>query len=169
MLGSAWMAHTSRSSKAVLDRLELLFPERTVPSVVMEDALVALHPQGLENILFELFDNAVKFSTPNTVPRINGAKNIKSGTYAISVFNHGEGLHQKEIKHIGPMVQFNRAKQEQQGWGLGLFIAKHLIEKSGGQIQFKSKIGSHFQVFLELPLSERINEDKHASLKKTDA
>ena len=49
-------------------------------------------------------------------------------TFSFNVINVGRGLSAEQIRKIGPHVQFEREKYEQQGAGLGLIIAKRLTE-----------------------------------------
>jgi signal transduction histidine kinase len=58
----------------------------------------------------------------------------------------------EQIGRIGPHIQFERRTFEQQGAGLGLFIAKRLTELLGGQILFESSSGQGTSVSVYFPV-----------------
>lgn len=80
----------------------------------------------LKKILEEIIDNAFKFSPPNTPVHV--ISNIKNNTWALSVINQGRGMTADQIANLGAYLQFERKLYEQQGSGLGLIIAKRLVE-----------------------------------------
>jgi K+-sensing histidine kinase KdpD len=70
---------------------------------------------------FELIDNALKFSEDNKIIMVSGTTyNEEFYELIIKVFWFSEN----ELNKIGTQQQFNREKKEQQGLGLGLFLAK---------------------------------------------
>jgi signal transduction histidine kinase len=56
----------------------------------------------------------------------------------------------EQIGRVGPHIQFERKTFEQQGAGLGLFIAKRITELLGGRIQIESKAGNGTTVRITL-------------------
>lgn len=93
----------------------------------------------LRKILRELLDNAFRYSSDAEPVEITGK--ISGGKYLLSVKDNGIGMEQRNTKNIGAFTQFDRAKNEQQGLGLGLAIAKRMTELSGGQLDVDSKPG----------------------------
>lgn len=79
----------------------------------------------LEFVLDELLDNSIKFSPENTVPIISISE------YSLSIRNVQELT--TSIGEITPMpfMQMNRAYHEQQGLGLGLYLANEYLNKNG--------------------------------------
>ncbi len=83
----------------------------------------------------ELLDNAFKFSAagqPVEVQLMESESNL-----FLSVRDHGRGLTHKQVEEIGAFKQFDRTRFEQQGLGLGLTIAQHLVEGSQGQLSIE--------------------------------
>ncbi len=95
--------------------------------------------ENFQKIVEELVDNAFKFSDPGKPVEVIGE--IADDTFHLSVKDQGRGLSAEQISKIAPHMQFERKTFEQQGSGLGLFIAKRLTELLGGQITIKSTHG----------------------------
>lgn len=87
---------------------------------------VAMEIKALMTALYELLDNAFKFSLPQSDIRINGK--VDNNAYEFEIYNTGRPLTQKQIDAIGAFVQFDRERYEQQGLGLGLMTVKIIAE-----------------------------------------
>lgn len=81
-------------------------------------------------IVYELSDNAFKFSDPGSEIQISGK--VANDTYLITFVNHGRGMTKDQIEKIGAYMQFDRNYYEQQGTGFGLVIAQKMVESCGG-------------------------------------
>lgn len=101
--------------------------------------MLGLSQEHLGKVVDEITHNAFKFSppgTPVTVRLLN-----KPAWILLSITDCGSGFSPEEIGRIGAYMQFGRHKQEQQGLGLGLTIAKRLVELHGGKLAIESKEG----------------------------
>lgn len=136
-----WTSDLVVGENSVKKRIGLLYENRVLPTFSMQQGRLCMHHQALELVLFELVDNAMKFGDEHRPPSVTGTLSTDHKYYIVTVQDFGHGMDQKQLAMVGPMVQFNRDKREQQGWGLGLYLAKHLIEKSGGSFSLKSVIG----------------------------
>jgi len=107
-------------------------------------------PRALQAVLQELLDNAIRYSSPGGLIRIETA--LVGSEIMISVSDTGIGIPKTEQDRI--FERFYRAdparSREMGGTGLGLSIAKHLIEAHGGRIRVESEVGkgSTFTIFL---------------------
>jgi two-component system, sensor histidine kinase and response regulator len=119
--------------------------------VLAEDVVVGISPANLKKVIEELVDNALKFSTSGTPIEITGKSN--EGKYTIHISDHGRGMSVDQIKRIGAYVQFERKLYEQQGLGLGLILAKRLVELYSGELTIISELGQGTSITIELPLS----------------
>jgi signal transduction histidine kinase len=90
----------------------------------------------MKKLIFELIDNAFKFSGLGTAVIVNMLSNDTS--VMISVFDSGRGFTKEQIDSIGAYMQFDRMTHEQQGAGLGLIISKKIVELHGGQFKIES-------------------------------
>ncbi len=98
----------------------------------IEDYEYRINLEGFMKIFDELIDNAFKFSKKgnevNISSRSNGEYNI------ISVSNKGIVMTEEQIANIRPHMQFERKIREQQGSGLGLSIAKKIVDIYKGKL-----------------------------------
>jgi two-component system, sensor histidine kinase and response regulator len=118
----------------------------------LEEALARVPQAYFQKAIGELVENACKFSEPGQEVVLTGR--CEQGRYALSIRDHGTGLTPEEIAHIGAYTQFGRRHREQQGAGLGLVIARRVIELSGGDFALGGAPGGGTEVALRLPLAE---------------
>uniref|UniRef100_A0A832H2Q9 histidine kinase n=1 Tax=Oscillatoriales cyanobacterium SpSt-402 TaxID=2282168 RepID=A0A832H2Q9_9CYAN len=99
-------------------------------------ATISVSVFDLEKVMTEVLDNAFKFSTPNTPVTV--VSFVEAEHYHIKVTNQGRGMTAQQIADLGGYMQFNRKFYEQQGVGLGLAIAKRLVELREGHLTIQS-------------------------------
>ncbi|MBE9222733.1 response regulator [Cyanobacterium stanieri LEGE 03274] len=120
-------------------------------SLQIDDEMVAIAENNLDKICRELLDNAFKYSQPKDMVRISCQKQ-NDNWLEISIFNQGKGMTQEEIQRIGAYMQFQRAKYEQQGSGLGVAIAQKMLEIYGGSLIINSIYQQETMVKIILPI-----------------
>ncbi len=104
---------------------------------------------AFRRLLLILLDNALKFTPANGSVRVMvGAKN---GLARIEVHDQGGGIAQEHIEHI--FERFYRADQARTspGFGLGLSIAKTIVESHNGVIGVEPIDGVGSCFYVELP------------------
>lgn len=105
----------------------------------------------LKRLLLILLDNAVKYSPENS--KIEIKVRAEDKYCQIEVKDEGVGIAEKDIVHI--FERFYRAdktrSRQMAGIGLGLSIAKEIIELHGGSIEVKSKLGKGSVFIVKLP------------------
>ncbi len=122
----------------------------------VEKNMPALHadPRLLRQVLINLVSNAVKFS------RRGGAIDIESGLNSdgemtITVRDTGIGIPKNKIKRalepFGQIYDSAHAAKENQGTGLGLPLAKAMVELHGGSLHLDSDAGKGTVVTLSFP------------------
>ncbi|HEY7553356.1 MAG TPA: hybrid sensor histidine kinase/response regulator [Candidatus Binatia bacterium] len=105
-------------------------------------------PVALERVFVNLLSNAIKF-TPNGGRVTVSAKTSDQGM-VVTVADTGPGIMPAEIPFIFAKYRRALSTARQDGAGLGLFIAKSLVEAHGGRIDVRSDPGreTRFEVFL---------------------
>jgi two-component system, sensor histidine kinase and response regulator len=96
----------------------------------MEYAYIRIEYADLEYILREILTNAFKFS--NIGDQVNVSSVTNGDLVYVTISNQGLSMTQEEIDKIGAFMQFKREVYEQQGLGLGLTIARKMIQLHEG-------------------------------------
>jgi two-component system phosphate regulon sensor histidine kinase PhoR len=113
-----------------------------------------LHADGtrLEEVLYNLLDNAVKFSPENGQIRLRATH--RGSDMVLSVADSGLGIGQEHLLRI--FERFYRAdkgrSRELGGTGLGLAIVKHIAQLHGGRVEAESELGHGTTIRVVLPL-----------------
>lgn len=125
-------------------QLETSIPDYTIPVRADKDALT----QAILNLL----SNAIKYSTETKYLSIKVEKNKQSVT--ISVTDHGFGIAKQDIPRV--FDEFYRCSNDSttttRGTGLGLTIAKTIVEEHGGTINVQSQLGQGSTFIITLPI-----------------
>ncbi|HEX8100082.1 MAG TPA: ATP-binding protein [Actinomycetota bacterium] len=130
-------------------------PDRTVEvrSEVSEDLPpVEADSERLHQVLFNLLDNAYRFTPPGGEVTVRAAK--ENGHVRVSVHDTGPGI---PAEHL-PLVfeRFYRAdparSRRDGGTGIGLAIARSVVEAHGGKIWAESRVGEGATFSFELPV-----------------
>jgi signal transduction histidine kinase len=117
--------------------------------IVASEGQASVTELEFAKIVEELVDNAFKFSKPGQ-PVMLSCGNAE-GSYRLMVDDQGRGLAAADIQKIGAYMQFDRKLQAQEGSGLGLIIAKRIIELFDGTINLESALGKGTIVTVLLP------------------
>lgn len=117
----------------------------------LERPVVLADPDKLERVLVNLVSNAIKHSPQGT--KITVRVERQPGCAVVSVMDNGEGIPATELPYI--FDRFYRAKESRRtgGLGLGLYIAKTLVEAQGGRIWAESEVGRGSVFCFTLPLA----------------
>lgn len=113
------------------------------------DALIGF--KEFSKVAEELIDNAFKFSTPGS--HITVSCGAYENRFRLIVEDNGQGMSVDELHRIGAYMQFNRTVYEQQGSGMGLSIAKMIVDMYGGELKIESELhkGTRVVVLLNAP------------------
>ncbi len=133
-----------------------------INSVSPELPPVAADENRLEQIFYNLIGNAIKFSESGIIEISaelligNDKSLIPTSQLAITVSDTGIGIAVEKLERI--FESFEQADgstaREFGGTGLGLAVAKQLVELHGGQIRVSSTVGVGSQFTFTLPVSE---------------
>ncbi|NQV00903.1 MAG: HAMP domain-containing histidine kinase [Parcubacteria group bacterium] len=129
--------------------------------------LVLIDKQGIELILRNLIDNAVRYTKGKGLIKIKLIK--KNNSVRCEIQDSGVGIPNKDKRKI--FQKFFRSqnimKYQTQGTGLGLFIAKSVINASKGSIGFQSQENKGSTFWFELPIKKTLKQKilKHQNKK----
>ena len=105
----------------------------------------------LVSAVYNLLDNAVKFSPARSVVEVRGRP--EAGWVEISVKDRGAGIPESELEHI--FERFYRiagvGPRSAGGTGLGLAIVRHVVGNHGGEVRVESKEGEGSTFVVRLP------------------
>ena len=135
-----------------------------------EPARIYGSPERLKQVLYNLLDNAVKFSPPNStitlellgppaalparLHPLNSPEATGGGTlyYRLAVRDRGPGIAPADLPHIFDRFYRGDASRSRRngGSGLGLAIAQALLQAQGGFVEVESRLnqGTTFYVYL---------------------
>jgi PAS domain S-box-containing protein len=107
-----------------------------------------------ESQLFQLFQNlvanAIKFRSDSS-PRISVQAAYRNSRWVFALKDNGIGIDMRYADRIFQMFQRLHDKTRYAGSGIGLAIAKRIVERHGGQIWFESAGGAGTTFFFTMP------------------
>ncbi|MBD0314470.1 MAG: GAF domain-containing sensor histidine kinase [Microcoleus sp. T3-bin5] len=108
-------------------------------------------PDRLQQVFWNLLSNAVKFTSGQPSPLIEISCKASAGTDIFSIKDNGVGFNPDLGDPFGVFKRLHR-QDEYKGTGIGLAIAKKIVEKHNGLISAVSKEsnGAEFQIFLRM-------------------
>lgn len=147
-------------------------PLAAVKDIVIEgaftgnDTVVMGDRKRIIQIGSNLMSNAIKFTKKGSV---NISVDYRDNTLTIKVKDSGTGMTEEQMQRI--FAPFNRLENAdtQEGFGLGLSIAKALVELLGGRIDVESHVGFGSLFTVTLPLVEGDEEVLQRSVMKSTA
>jgi signal transduction histidine kinase len=112
---------------------------------------VVTDPTQLHRMLAILLDNALKYSSEDTPIDLNLSRD--DGHAVISVTDRGCGIPESEIPHIFDRFYRAQGSSRADGTGLGLALAREIMDHLGGNIQVQSHPGAGSTFSVALPLT----------------
>lgn len=119
----------------------------------VEGTKIEADRQSLAEMFVIFLDNAIKYSPKNTT--VTMSSHLQDRVVVIEIKDEGVGIDKKDIPHLFDRfyrVDKSRTKTDVAGYGLGLSIAKQIVDKHNGLIKVESELGkgTTFKVFLRL-------------------
>ncbi len=119
--------------------------------------LVMADSKQLEQVFRNLIDNALKFHS-EAAPQIAINVERKSGEWVFTIQDNGIGLEQQYCEKVFIMFQRLNNRMLYPGTGVGLAMARRIVERHDGRIWIESTPSSGTTVHFTLPTSEKLNE-----------
>ena len=145
----------------LLDDMDLTVSEKNATIVVGDLPHVDVNRGQMRQVMQNLISNAIKFSKKGTNPHIEiyheepRDSNETPGKYCyLHVKDNGIGFDKKYAKSIFNLFEKLHSKDDYEGTGIGLAIAKKIIEKHHGDVRVDSKIGEGTEFIIRLPVQQ---------------
>ncbi|MCB9171190.1 MAG: HAMP domain-containing histidine kinase [Flavobacteriales bacterium] len=112
-------------------------------------------PVHLTNVVFNLLDNALKYS--DGPPRITIRSSDVGRMLVVAVEDHGIGIRAEDLKHV--FERFYRVPtgnvHNVKGFGLGLHYVQQIVNAHGGSIEARSEPGAGSTFTFRLPINKK--------------
>ncbi|MGW9685160.1 hybrid sensor histidine kinase/response regulator [Flagellimonas sp. 2504JD1-5] len=106
----------------------------------------------IKTVLRNILSNAIKFTPVDGVIKINSTLNKEN--VVIEIEDNGNGIPKEDIKKIlNPNEHFSKLGTEKEpGTGLGLILCQNFVQKNGGELKIRSKVGEGSTFYFDLPI-----------------
>ncbi len=138
--------------------------------VMMPELAVEADPSALEIVLYNLVENAIKYSREGQVDIMILGSRTADGDVVISVRDSGVGIPRSQLKRI--FTRFYRLGNEltrtRKGTGLGLYLVRVMVREMRGKIEAMSpgeNLGSTFVLTLREPRHRPVSRQRDAARK----
>ncbi len=136
----------------ILDIKDQLIPTKDIDVVFATDMPVIIsHRNQIEQVVHNLFSNAVKFS-PQENAKIIWSSKEDDDFYEISIQDNGIGIEEKYFEKIFKIFQSLSVRQD--STGVGLAIVKKVVNALGGEVWLTSEYGTGTTFFFTIPKSQ---------------
>ena len=140
----------SQCIEETLNILKPLYVKKNISvSKNIINSIITADYQKVQQILFNLINNAIKFTENNG--NIEIAAKPKRKFIEIRIKDDGCGIEKKYHRKV--FKKFEQAKPSENSTGLGLTITKELVLLHGGSIKLKSEIEKGAEFIVTLPIS----------------
>lgn len=140
-------------ARDICRKLATLSEQRKVPLTceASEQAFVSGDAVALAQIVFNLVENALRYTTPGESTTVRVV--VIEGEVVVEIEDHGSGIGAEHLPHLFErFYRVDKARsREFGGVGLGLSIVKTLAEAHGGSIEVRSVVGQGSTFTVRLP------------------
>ena len=117
---------------------------KNLPTVVVDQ-------QRFRQVISNLVTNAIKFSPPGGEILVRAEATDKE--LIVEVADQGKGIPEDEMERLfDPYFSTDQDRQRFPGLGIGLALAKQIVEAHSGRIWVESKVGVGSKFVIEIPL-----------------
>jgi two-component system, OmpR family, heavy metal sensor histidine kinase CusS len=138
---------------AAMEHLRVVAAEKglTLESTGLEACLVRADAGQLRRLIFNLLDNAIKFTPAGGAVRVGLRRSVEG--VVLEVADTGVGIPAEHVPRV--FERFYRVDpargREAEGTGLGLAICRAIAEAHGGKVEIESEVGRGTRALLTLP------------------
>ncbi|HEX7814461.1 ATP-binding protein, partial [Dyella sp.] len=148
---------TAEIVAAAVNRLRKLFPDQKVETALPSDTvLLYVHPALIEQALFNILENAARFSPADQPIRVLVRSHPERGQITLDIMDRGPGIPEAERARIFDMFySVARGDRGANGTGLGLAICRGMIGAHGGNVEALPGDGVGTTIRITLPLPDQ--------------
>ncbi|WP_295121616.1 response regulator [uncultured Chitinophaga sp.] len=158
----------------ILSDLELAIQEKNARFHVSKIPHIEVVPGQIRQVFQNIISNALKFSKADVAPEItihaetiatfdvNAAADPDGKFCRISISDNGIGFDEQYLPKIFTIFQRLHTMDRYEGTGIGLAIAKKVIERHDGVLTAKSKLNEGSAFIFVLPLTQPENKKQQA-------
>jgi two-component system sensor histidine kinase GlrK len=148
----------TRVAEGSVKKIRLLAESKHVQIVTENpggNVRLSLDAARIEQVLDNLLSNAIKFSPEGAAVKLRMESEAQAGLVRISVSDTGPGIPPEDLPHIFERFYQGRVQTGTMlaGSGLGLALAKKVVEAHAGRIWAESELGKGTTVHVTLPLT----------------
>jgi signal transduction histidine kinase len=110
-------------------------------------------PIQLSQVFQNLISNALKFSGEGS-PNVHISTEQRPEDWVFSVQDNGIGIAERHYERIFKMFQRLHHRSEYEGSGIGLALCHKIVQRHGGKIWVKSKVGEGATFYFSIPKAE---------------
>jgi light-regulated signal transduction histidine kinase (bacteriophytochrome) len=144
------------SVKQAISDLEQFLTENDAEVTYTQLPIIQVNPVQFEQLVRNLIHNAVKFRTEDK-PRVHISARRTDDFWVFSVTDNGIGIDPEQSERIFRIFQRLHTRDEYTGTGIGLAVAKRVVERHGGRIWVESTPGKGSTFYFTVP--ERLDLD----------
>ena len=133
--------------------------------------IVSADKDIIHQVVYNIVDNALKFTPQGGYIGFNVTEDKSAGNITIKIRNSGEGIAPEALPYIFDRFYKTDASRSVhiKGAGIGMYIAKTLVNRSGGEIQVESVQGEYTEFIFTLPSAAGKAEKVENKAKKEKA
>lgn len=149
------MAHLDVTDiiETVVQKIKLLADDKKIvlTSTIQHHGVILGNQIELHRVFFNLLHNAIKYTASEGKIVVSGVKRNKK--YVLSITDTGIGMEEDVVSKIfDPFFQGDKSRSKG-GAGLGLTLAKRIVENHKGSIGIHSQLGEGTTVTVSFPLA----------------
>jgi two-component system phosphate regulon sensor histidine kinase PhoR len=161
LVQARWAKHRYQAEEELLDLQNIfedvrlaLAPQIQKSQVTfyykVEASEVTFARRKLRSVVYNLINNAIKYSSPDRKPEIQIESYIENNYLAVSFKDNGIGISAESLDSV--FLKYRRANSTVEGNGIGLFLVKNILDTVGGKVTVESElgVGSTFKIFLPI-------------------
>ena len=115
--------------------------------------IVSADKDIIHQVVYNIVDNALKFTPHGGFIGFNVTEDKLTGFITVKIRNSGEGIAPEALPYI--FDRFYKTDTSRsvhiKGAGIGMYIAKTLVQRSGGDIRVESEVGEYTEFIFTLP------------------